>query len=392
MQIVFCGGIGNVPRQIMEQDQPNATRGPRTEDLLFWPFAGARFVFESWLGWLGESSEPPPQSRPALDWATSHTIALELATMRVRDFSTQAKGQPALICAPYALHSAIITDFAPAHSIVQALQEGGLNRLFVTDWHSADMRMRYLSIDSYLADLNAAIDTIGPPVDLIGLCQGGWLSLLFAARFPQKVRRLVLVGAPVDISHRSPLSQTVASLPPGAFEALVEPATGLVSGKHLQPTWPSSLTASAEEALQRTLAEDSDRDRELRDRFARWDDDTLHLPGAYFVQVADWIFRENRIAGGQFVALGRSIDLSRLRLPLFLLAGSEDQVVPREQALATAQLVGTPRSQVRIAVEPSSHLGLMMGRQTMTNAWPRIAEWLAADLEASGRPSAERAA
>ncbi len=34
----------------------------------------------------------------------------------------------------------------------------------------------YLSIDNYLADLNVAIDGIGAPVDLVGLCQGGWLS------------------------------------------------------------------------------------------------------------------------------------------------------------------------------------------------------------------------
>jgi len=376
----------------MEQNKSSARRGSMTEDLLFWPFAGARLALDSWFGWVGDSAEPPRPTEAVPGWTTSHTVAIELTTMRLRDFSTQAKGQPALVCAPYALHSAVITDFSPAHSIVQALQQGGVRRLFVADWRSADIRMRYLSIDSYLADLNAAVDTIGPPVDLIGLCQGGWLSLLFAARFPDKVRRLVLVGAPVDMSHRSPLSQMVASLPPGAFEALVEPATGLVGGRHLQPGWSSSPFASAEEALQRSLADDTDCAGELRQRFARWDGDTLHLPGAYFVEVANWIFRENRIAAGQFVALGRRIDLSRLTLPLFLLAGTEDQVVPAEQALATAQLVGTPATRVRIAVEGSSHLGLMMGRQTMQNAWPQIADWLVKDLDASDRASAEQAA
>ena len=29
---------------------------------------------------------------------------------------------------------------------------------------------------------------IGPPVDLVGLCQGGWMALVYAARFPGKVR------------------------------------------------------------------------------------------------------------------------------------------------------------------------------------------------------------
>ena len=368
----------------------------RTEDLLFWPFAGARLALDSWLDtWLrllGEHREPPVQAEAALSWTTPHTIAVELTTLRLRDFSTAATGQPVVICAPYALHGAVLTDFARDHSVVQVLQRAGIGRLFATDWRSAMPEMRYLSIDSYLADLNAAIDTIGPPVDLIGLCQGGWLSLLLAARFPEKVRRLVLVGAPVDVSHQSPMSQMVANLPPVAFEALVDPATGLVRGKHLQPAWPGSLTSSAEESLQRSLADGAPGSDELRQRFARWDSETLDLPGTYYVEVADWIFRENRIAEGRFVALGRMIDLSHLTLPLFLLAGTEDRVVPKEQALATAQLMGTPAAEVKIAVERSSHLGLLMGRETLAKSWRGIANWLLSDLTTSDQASADRAA
>src|SRR5262249_58186098 len=106
----------------------------------------------------------------------------------------------------YALHRALVADCAPGHSIVATLRSSGLERLYVADWRSAAPDMRFLSIDSYLAELNVAIDQIGPPVDLVGLCQGGWLSLLYAARFPEKVRRLVLVGAPVDLSTVSQLS------------------------------------------------------------------------------------------------------------------------------------------------------------------------------------------
>ena len=32
--------------------------------------------------------------------------------------------QPVVVCAPYALHGALIADFAPGHSLVQALQKG----------------------------------------------------------------------------------------------------------------------------------------------------------------------------------------------------------------------------------------------------------------------------
>ena len=59
--------------------------------------------------------------------------------------------------------------------------------------------MRFLGIDDYLSALNVAVDQIGGKVDLVGLCQGGWMALVYAARFPAKVRKLVLAGAPVDI-------------------------------------------------------------------------------------------------------------------------------------------------------------------------------------------------
>ena len=61
------------------------------------------------------------------------------------------------------------------------------------------------SIDTYLADLNVVVDHLGGAVDLIGLCQGGWLSLMYAARFPAKVRRLVLGERALarDVSRRA---------------------------------------------------------------------------------------------------------------------------------------------------------------------------------------------
>ena len=72
---------------------------------------------------------------------------------------------------------------------------------------------------------------------------------------------------------------------------------------------------------------------------------------------------------------GRShtkIDLSRLRLPMYLLAGSADEVVAPEQLLAVERLVGTQPEYVRHAVAPCNHLGLFMGKRTLEEYWPRI--------------------
>ncbi|WP_229194148.1 alpha/beta fold hydrolase [Bradyrhizobium acaciae] len=323
-----------------------------------------------------------------LPWTTAHSVALQLSSMRLLDFSRAVEGSPLLVCAPYALHRANIADLAPGHSLMEALQAAGIARLYLTDWLSAAPEMRYFSIDTYLSDLNVAVDTIGPPVDLAGLCQGGWLSLLYAARFPDKVRRLVLAGSPVDVSVPSELSRMVASLPQQGFEAMVRQGEGIVSGKHMLQLWsiPFSLL-DVETALQRPLDGTSEDARVLLDRFTCWNRETLDLPGTYYLEVTDWIFRQNRIAAGDFVALGSKVDLAAVKLPVFLLAAENDIVVPADQAFATLRLLGTPPAWLECDTEPCSHLGLFMGCRALAGPWRRIARWLQSDL---GETASER--
>ena len=279
--------------------QPNGPGQP-PDDPLLWPFAAAKLAMDACLWWLDRGSAEPQQS---LAWTTANRAALELATMCLRDFSAGQSGRAVLICAPFALHRAQIADFAPGHSVVESLQRGGMERIYVTDWRSASPDMRYLAIDSYLSDLNVAIDEIGAPVDLVGLCQGGWLSLLFAARFPAKVRRLVLVGAPVDLSIDSALSRLVRSAPAAVYDQLVLRGGGNVSGEEMLRFWSRSLSpGDVELALQRDLSGESG--ARVLERFDRWNAETLNLPGTYYLQIVNWIFRENRIATGRFMALG----------------------------------------------------------------------------------------
>ena len=340
-----------------------------------WPLMTTRQAIDACFWWLDPRfGWAEHRGETALPWTTPNTVVLELASMRLRDFSRGVTGTPALICAPYALHGALIADFAPEHSIVEALRRGGARRLYLTDWRSASPEMRFMSIDHYLADLNVAVDDIGPPVDLIGLCQGGWLSLAYAARFPQKVRRLVLVGAPVDVSVESELSQMVANTPQVVFEGLVNSGGGIVRGDDMLRFWNG--LPDVEAVLQSDLSAGVNGDTALCDRFRRWHAETLDLPGVYYLQVVNWIFRENRLATGSFVALGRDIHLERLKIPVFLLAGTNDEVVPAAQAMATAARLGTPPASIERMIASSDHLGLFVGRRTLAVCWPQIARWL----------------
>ena len=183
-----------------------------------------------------------PDQRPKPEWTTPNHVRLDLTTLELRDFSTANDGVATLVCAPFALHSATIADFAPGHSLVQTLAHNGCRRIFVTDWRSATRDMRLLTIDNYLAELNVAVDEIGAPVDLVGLCQGGVMALIYAARFPSKVRKLVLAGAPVDLNAgASLLSVTARNLPLGLFDEVVRLGEGRVLGQRVIDLWGPAL-------------------------------------------------------------------------------------------------------------------------------------------------------
>lgn len=359
------------------------------EAFLDWPFAVATLMgqanarlFEDLMS--SGSERQGASSSSSLPWTTANKVALELASMRLRDFSTGSDGPATLICAPYALHRATIADFAPAHSIVETLCRSGLSRVFVTDWRSATPEMRYFTIDTYLADLNVAVDELGSPVDLIGLCQGGWLVLVYAARFPEKVRRLVLVGAPIDTAAAgSRLSFLAGDVPLPVFDELVRLGEGIMHGDRILRLWSVSTVDEAEAALQSPPDLDPARQRELSDRFRQWHAETVDLPGVYYLQVVKWLFKENQIAEGRFVALGRCVDLAQVRAPICLLAAGSDEIVSVDQLFAVTRLVGTPAEQLEKMTEACGHLSLFMGSAVLERAWRKIARWLDHDSNES---------
>lgn len=324
-----------------------------------------------------ESKTEPSREEP--EWTTPNHLALELATLRLRDFSTARRRNPVLVVAPFALHDAAIADLAPGHSLLETLRRNGCDSLYLVEWKSATGATRLNSIDTQLASLNVAVDDIGSPVDLVGLCQGGWLSLVYAVRFPSKVRSLVLVGAPIDIkAEPSTLTASMGALSHVIIDELVVHGDGLLLGRDMAALWPRELEAESRviDSLQLSSPFASDATRAVVEIFDRWDRRTLDLPAPYYREVFEWLYRENRLAAGSFPALGRTIDLHDMRSPIFVLAGAQDAIAPPAQVFAATKLVGAHEADVETALAPCGHLGLFMGQKTLKTEWRRIARWL----------------
>jgi len=350
----------------------------------FWPALAAASAVEAAssiaVHLLGASGDAAPgRNAQEPEGATPGKVALELHAVRLRDYTLAESGVPTLLCTPLALHGAVVADLAAGHSLVAALRDAGIERLFMVDWRSAGADMRFRGIDDYLADLNVIVDHVGGHVDLVGLCQGGWLSLLYAARFPAKVRKLVMAGSPVDTAARqSGLSAAAAATPLTTFQSLVSLGDGRVIGRDVAKLWGTDTVAEdiVRDSLQLLQPVGSPEFARLDAIFKTWNSWTIDVPGTYYLEVIEKLYKRNQLASGEFVALGQRVDLSRLRLPIYLLAGGADEVVAPEQLLALERLVGTPPEFFRREVAPSTHLGLFMGKRTLEQYWPAIVRWI----------------
>lgn len=162
-------------------------------------------------------------ARPAPTWSTTNQIRIELHTLQLRDFSRTAQGPFTLIVPPHAGHSSTIADFQKGQSLVETLLSHEIERLAAIDWKPAKGTTKSYDIDNYLAELNVCVEDLDGRANLIGLCQGGWLSAIYAARFPHKVRSLVLAGSPIDTdAGETSIKDYAHRLPTAFYERLVK--------------------------------------------------------------------------------------------------------------------------------------------------------------------------
>src|SRR5208337_335034 len=316
--------------------------------------------------------------RPKL--ATPNVVRLDLRTMVLRDYGRPG-GIPTLVDAPYAGHSAVIADYAKGQSLVETLLANGIGHVALTDWKSATDDMKDFDIDNYLAELVVAIDDLGGRVNLVGLCQGGWTAAMVAARFPEKVNALVLAGAPIDTdAGDGPIKRMAHESPDSFYQELVALGGGLMKGKFMLQGWknmhPEEHYIRQHIDLYEHIGDPAYLSKE--ETFESWYENPLDLPGRWYLQAITQLFKENRLAKGDFVGLGRRLDLRRITCPAYLLAGAADDITTPEQVLDAAKYLGTPTERIVQKTVPGGHIGLFMGAHTLKEHWPEIARWIAA--------------
>lgn len=322
----------------------------------------------------------------AAQFATKNEIVRVSATMRLRRFGRATSATKTLVVAPLVVHDASFVDLMAGHSLVQVLRDATRGAVYLTDWTSVAWDMRHAGVDAYLSDLNVALDDIGAPVNLVGLSQGGLLAALLAARFPHKIAKLVLAGAPLDLSAAE--SEATRAARTLSLARHPWPEDDVIDGAQWLGAFGvrGAQERGIMEALQRDPGAFGRGDLEALRLFDHWSRRSLDLPGRYAREMLSQIIARNQLARGEYVALGRRIDLKAIRAPLFVLAAAQDQIAPKEQALAAISLIGAPRARIRHRVAPCGHFALFAGARTLAREWRTIGHWLGSDAPLRRKP------
>jgi poly(3-hydroxybutyrate) depolymerase len=324
--------------------------------------------------WAAVMRRRPPQ------WASPHHVVLETPLARVRDFSQGSRTWvvPTLVLPPQAGHDSCIVDYSPEQSQMRTIREAGLKRAWSLDWVAANRQTRTASIEDYLGVVERAVLEVGPPVNLIGDCQGGWLAAIYAALRPEHINTLTVAGAPIDFhAGGGVIAEWVAFLwglgQMSFYRTVVGVAGGVLPGRGMLAGFvgikPENEIAKHLQLLA-TLHDraEVERYREFEDWFKR----TQDIPGPFYLWIVEHLFRRNSLIRGELEIGGERVDLGRISVPLQLLAGENDHITPPDQVFALESAVSTPAAEIAKDVTSGGHLGLFMSRAALRNHWPPL--------------------
>lgn len=304
-----------------------------------------------------------------------------MGAARLLDFGPRG-GQPVLV-APSLVNRYHILDLDEGASLLRFLASRGLRPLLL-DWGEPKTAERRFTVTDYveqrlLPAFDAASQSVGPFVSVVGYCLGGAMATALAQLRADKVRRLALIGAPWDFSAMKPMQAALASLgvssDRASLNALVQ-SLGATYGAIPVPAL-QAIFAQLDPGL--ALA-----------KFRRFTDMPDGSEARRFVLLEDWLNEgpplsapaagealidwhlDNAPMQGEWRVAGRAIDPRHVRIPTLIAAATRDRITPSAAAAALAGRV----AEARLIQPEAGHVGMITGRDAMAQLWRPLADFL----------------
>ncbi|HHY66122.1 MAG TPA: class III poly(R)-hydroxyalkanoic acid synthase subunit PhaC [Alicyclobacillus sp.] len=281
----------------------------------------------------------------------------------------------AMINKPY------ILDMEPGHSFVEFLVQQGFS-VYMIDWGVAGPEDRHNGFGEYMFDyLDKAVDRVlrhagADRIHMFAYCMGGTMGAMYTALFPDKVKDLTLLAAPIDFRHAplynqwlrkeyfdvDKLVETFGNVPPEVIDfgnKMLKPMSNFVD------PWVSLLDRVDDETFVHSW-------RMLN----KWVNDGTPFPGQAYREWIHEFYQDNKLVEGTLILRDRPVDLSQIRCPVLLLTAERDHIVPPPQSEALFEhILSSDRTEYQF---PVGHVSLVYGGTASKRVYPRTADWLKA--------------
>jgi polyhydroxyalkanoate synthase len=275
-----------------------------------------------------------------------------------------------------------ILDFSAEASFIKGLLQAGRD-VYLLDWGYPSSEDCDLSLSTYVADyLRNCIQKIKShsrqsQVDLLGICQGGVLSLCYASLFPQDLRRLVLISTPVDFQTKTDRFSRLAQRLPLEKRPVLQ---GNLPGAWLANLFvglrPFHLLGKKYLGLLDQLSRPEPDAAWLKHFLLveKWLLDTPDLAGKAFSQFIQIFYQQNSLLRGKFDLDKYCVDLRSITTPVLNVIAREDHIVPpRASRILGKYLPLAAHSQRTL---PAGHIGIYLSQKTSQRLPKMIAAWL----------------
>jgi polyhydroxyalkanoate synthase len=263
-------------------------------------------------------------------------------------------------------------------SLFRKLIGQGLD-LYVIDWGYPSKIDKYQTMEDYIDGyLNNVVDFVrettgNDKINILGICQGGALSTIYASLYPEKVQNLVVMVAPIDLDTQDGLLQVWAKY----FDVdLMVDTIGNVPGEFLNLgfLWLKPFQLIIDKYVGFIDRLDDPETVKYFLRMEKWIFDSPDQAGETFRKYVKELFQQNQLCKGEFKLGGRRVDLKNITMPVLNLFGEQDHLVPPYCSKPMAELVGT--KDVTTIAYPVGHIGMYVSSKAQKEMPPTVANWL----------------
>ena len=286
--------------------------------------------------------------------------------------------RPPVLLVPSLVNRPNILNLCKKRSLMHYLFEQGLDT-YLFDWgqttHASDGYDINTAINSHLIGaINHIYETTGQPVNILGYCMGGTMSLAATIFAKDRVNKLVLMATPWDFqTSSSRLSLQVRQWAPIVLPVIEERG-------YLPAEWTQALFASIDlDGAARKFGkfhhmEDGSSKERLFIAVEDWLNDGIDLNGNIAKMcIREW-FSKNAPYKGEWEINDHKIEIENIECPTLIVASKKDKLVNFESASAVAEKLET--SNTELITLTCGHISLIAGKDAVNQVWKPVADWL----------------